>query len=41
MERSVIVQALTNARYNKSRAARAIGLTRHQLYIRMQKHGIS
>jgi transcriptional regulator with PAS, ATPase and Fis domain len=39
MERSMIEQALRQARFNKSRAARALGLTRHQLYVRMRKHG--
>ena len=39
MERAMIEQALQNARYNKSKAARALGLTRHQLYIRMHKYG--
>ena len=41
MERAMIEQALEDARYNKSKAAKAIGLTRHQLYIRMRKHGIA
>ena len=41
MERAMIEQALEEARYNKSKAAKAIGLTRHQLYIRMRKHGIA
>ncbi len=40
MERAMIEQALVAARYNKTKAAKAIGLTRHQLYIRMRKHGI-
>jgi transcriptional regulator with PAS, ATPase and Fis domain len=39
MERNMIEQALQNARFNKSRAAKALGLTRHQLYIRMRKYG--
>jgi transcriptional regulator with GAF, ATPase, and Fis domain len=39
MERAMIDQALQQARYNKSRAARALGLSRRQLYIRMRKHG--
>jgi len=33
----MIQQALTQARFNKSKAAKALGLTRHQLYIRMKK----
>lgn len=40
MERQMIEQALQAARFNKSRAAKALGLTRHQLYIRMRKHGL-
>jgi two-component system response regulator FlrC len=39
MERAMIEQALQHARFNKSRAARALGLTRHQLYVRMRKYG--
>jgi transcriptional regulator with GAF, ATPase, and Fis domain len=39
MERAMIEQALESARFNKSKAARALGLTRHQLYIRMRKYG--
>ncbi len=39
MERSMIEQALEKARFNKSRAAKALGLTRHQLYVRMRKYG--
>jgi two-component system response regulator AtoC len=39
MERQMIEQALQTARFNKSKAAKALGLTRHQLYIRMRKYG--
>jgi transcriptional regulator with GAF, ATPase, and Fis domain len=39
MERVMIEQALEAARFNKSKAAKALGLTRHQLYIRMRKYG--
>jgi two-component system response regulator HydG len=39
-ERSMIEQALKDARYNRSKAARQLGLTRHQLYIRMRRHGL-
>jgi transcriptional regulator with GAF, ATPase, and Fis domain len=39
MERAMIEQALRNARFNKSRAARALGLTRRQLYSRLRKYG--
>ena len=34
----MIEQALNAARFNKSKAAKALGLTRHQLYIRMKKY---
>ena len=40
MERNAIDLALNEARFNKSKAAKALGLTRHQLYIRMRKHGL-
>jgi transcriptional regulator with GAF, ATPase, and Fis domain len=39
IERAMIEQALQSARFNKSKAAKALGMTRHQLYIRMKKHG--
>jgi PAS domain S-box-containing protein len=39
MERAIIEQALQKARFNKSKAARALGLTRQQLYGRMRKYG--
>jgi transcriptional regulator with PAS, ATPase and Fis domain len=39
MERAMIAQALRNARFNKSKAAKTLGLTRHQLYVRMRKYG--
>ena len=39
IERAMIEQALQTARFNKSKAAKALGMTRHQLYIRMKKHG--
>jgi len=40
MERAMIEQALQNARFNKSRAAQALGLTRAQLYVRMRRYGL-
>jgi transcriptional regulator with PAS, ATPase and Fis domain len=40
MERAMIEQALQNARFNKSKAAAALGLTRAQLYVRMRRHGL-
>jgi transcriptional regulator with GAF, ATPase, and Fis domain len=39
MERTMIEQVLQSARFNRSKAARALGLTRHQLYLRMRKYG--
>jgi transcriptional regulator with GAF, ATPase, and Fis domain len=39
VERTMIEQALQAAKFNKSKAAKALGLTRHQLYIRMRRHG--
>src|SRR5262249_13835085 len=40
MERSMIEQALQNARFNKSKAAKELGLTRAQLYVRMRRYGL-
>jgi transcriptional regulator with GAF, ATPase, and Fis domain len=40
MEREMIERALTVARFNKSKAAKALGLTRHQLYVRLRRHGL-
>jgi transcriptional regulator with GAF, ATPase, and Fis domain len=40
MERTLIEQALQNARFNKSKAAKALGLTRAQLYVRMKRYGL-
>jgi transcriptional regulator with GAF, ATPase, and Fis domain len=40
-EREMIVQALVRAGNNKSKAARALGLTRAQLRSRIEKHGLS
>jgi DNA-binding NtrC family response regulator len=40
MEKAMIEGALQSARFNKSKAARALGLTRHQLYIRIRRHGL-
>ena len=39
MERAMIEQALQSARFNKSKAAKTLGLTRKQLYVRMRKYG--
>jgi transcriptional regulator with GAF, ATPase, and Fis domain len=40
MERTLIEQALQAARFNKSKAAKALGLTRAQLYVRMRRYGL-
>jgi transcriptional regulator with GAF, ATPase, and Fis domain len=40
MERTAIEQALAAAKFNRSKAAAALGLTRHQLYLRMKKYGL-
>ena len=38
--RAMIEQALQRARFNKSKAAKELGLTRHQLYVRMRRYGV-
>ena len=35
----MIEQALQRARFNKSTATKELGLTRHQLYVRMRRYG--
>ena len=40
MERSAIEKALRESRFNKSKAAKMLGLTRTQLYVRLRKHGL-
>jgi two-component system response regulator AtoC len=40
MERSLIAKALSDAHFNKSEAAKALGLTRAQLYVRLRKYGL-
>jgi transcriptional regulator with GAF, ATPase, and Fis domain len=40
MERTMIEDALKKARFNKSKTARALGLTRQQLYVRMRRYGL-
>jgi two-component system response regulator PilR (NtrC family) len=39
VERTMIEQALQQSRFNKSKAARALGLTRQQLYVRLRRYG--
>jgi DNA-binding NtrC family response regulator len=40
MERTMLQDALQSARFNKSKAAKALGLTRQQLYVRLRKYGL-
>jgi transcriptional regulator with GAF, ATPase, and Fis domain len=40
VERDLIARALRQAGNNRSRAARLLGITRSQLYYRIQKHGL-
>jgi DNA-binding NtrC family response regulator len=40
LERAAIERALQDARHNKSRAAKMLGLTRKQLYVRLRQHGL-
>jgi DNA-binding NtrC family response regulator len=39
-ERAMIAQALERSRFNKSKAARDLGLTRQQLYVRLRRYGL-
>ena len=41
LERSLVIKALTQARHNKTRAAKLLGLTRAQLYSRIDKYGLA
>jgi transcriptional regulator with GAF, ATPase, and Fis domain len=41
IERSLVVKALTQARHNKTRAAKLLGLTRAQLYSRIEKYRLA
>jgi two-component system response regulator AtoC len=41
VERTLIVKALRDAHMNKAEAARALGLTRAQLYVRLRRHGLA
>jgi len=39
-ERAMIEKALIEARFNKSQAAKTLGLSRAQLYVRLKRHGL-
>jgi len=41
LERSLVIKALAQARHNKTRAAKLLGLTRAQLYSRIDKYGLA
>jgi len=41
VERTMIARALHAARFNKSQAAKTLGLTRAQLYVRLKRHGLA
>jgi Nif-specific regulatory protein len=41
IERSLVAKALLQARHNKTRAAKLLGLTRAQLYSRIEKYGLA
>jgi len=40
VERATIERALQQSRFNKSKAARTLGLTRQQLYVRLRRYGL-
>jgi DNA-binding NtrC family response regulator len=40
LERNTIAQVLRECRWNRTRAAKRLGLTRTQLYLRLQKYGL-
>jgi DNA-binding NtrC family response regulator len=41
MERGLIESALKEAGYNRSKAARLLGLSRSKLYTRMERFGLA
>jgi two-component system response regulator FlrC len=41
IERATIERALADAKHNKSLAAKKLGLSRKQLYVRLRQHGLS
>jgi transcriptional regulator of acetoin/glycerol metabolism len=40
LQRATIERALQDARHNKSQAAKMLGLSRKQLYVRLRQHGL-
>ena len=41
VERTMIEQALVKAKFNKSQAAKALGVTRAQLYVKLRQYGLA
>jgi DNA-binding NtrC family response regulator len=41
IERATIERVLAETSFNKSRAAKRLGITRGQLYIRLKKYGLA
>jgi transcriptional regulator of acetoin/glycerol metabolism len=41
IEKGMIERALVDAKHNKSLAAKKLGLTRKQLYVRLRQHGLA
>ena len=41
LEKSLLVQALDKARNNQTRAAQLLGISRHTLRYRLEKHGLA
>jgi DNA-binding NtrC family response regulator len=41
LEKTLVTQALERAKNNRSRAARLLGLTRAQLYTRLERYGLA
>ena len=41
LEKSLLLQALDRSRNNQTRAAQLLGITRHTLRYRLEKHGVA
>lgn len=41
LEKSLVAQALERSKNNRSRAAKLLGLTRAQLYTRLERYGLA
>jgi len=40
LERTLVERVLRESRFNKTRAAKRLGLTRAQLYVRLRRYGL-